>query len=250
MAFRALTTIATLSVLLAWAPAAFGQGVYGGYRVFRPGGNGPHPAVAFLSGCSGFSPSIAPKVYERIAEQLRVQGYLIVFVDYLGRRGLQTCARAPISHADAAKDLVTAVSWMRSQPSVDNTRISTIGWSYGGGAVLAALADYTEEQLGIARAVTYYPDCRSARPWKVATPLLMLLAGDDDVAPGRLCETAIQKNAMPAAVKTVTYPGALHAFDASELPAKMQGPFGTLGHHPQAAAASWEEVLQFLKPAK
>jgi len=246
----ALSIVAGLAVLILWASSSVAQGPDGGYRVFRPDGVGPYPTVAFVSGCSGFAPSFAPKVYERVAEQFRVQGYTVLFVDYLGRRGLQSCSRAPITHGDAAKDLVAAVTWLRSQPSVDKARISALGWSYGGGAVLVALADHTEEQIGISRAAVYYPDCRSVQSWKVATPVLMLLAGDDDVAPGKACQAAVKKNAAPDAVKTVIYPGALHAFDVSELPAKMRYPFGTIGYHPQAAAAAWEEVQQFFKPGK
>ena len=222
----------------------------GRYRVFRPDGPGPHPAVAFLSGCSGFAPSVAPKSYDRVAEQLVAQGFVVIFVDYLGRRGLQSCARAPITPADAAKDLVAATGWLRSQPFVDTARITAMGWSYGGGAVLTALGDYTAEQLGIFRAVVYYPSCRSVQSWKVSTPVLMLLGADDDVAPGKVCQAVAKGIAMPDAVKTVIFPGALHAFDVSELPAKTQYQFGTIGHHPQAAAAAWEEVQRFLKTSR
>lgn len=216
------------------------------YRTFRPDGSGPHPAVAFVSGCSGFSPSFAPKFYERVGEELRARGFLVIFVDYLGDRGLQSCARAPITHADAARDLVSAAAWLRSRPDVDGTRIAALGWSYGGGAILLALAEHTEEQLGFSRAVVYYPDCRPVKPWKVSIPVLMLLAGDDDVAPGKACQTAAKRSAVPNAVNIVTYPGAYHAFDVAELPAKTRYPFGTIGYHPQAAAAAWDQVQRFL----
>lgn len=229
------------------APGIRTQAPEPSYRIFRPEGSGPHPAVAFVSGCSGFAPSIAPTFYERVAERLRAQGYTVIFVDYLGRRGVQNCAGASITPADAAKDLMAAVTWLRSQPFVDKARISAIGWSYGGGGVLVALADFTEQQLGVSRAVVYYPSCRSVRPWRVPTPVLLLLARDDDVAPGAACQAAMKKNATPDAVKIVIYPGALHAFDVSELPARTRYQFGTIGYHPQAAAAAWEEVQRFLK---
>ena len=221
-----------------------------GYRVFRPDGRGPHPAVAFVSGCSGFRPTLAPKAYERVAETLRGQGYLVLFVDYVGRRGAPNCARGPITEADAAKDLVAAVTWLRSQPSVDRTRIRALGWSYGGGAVLVALANYTEDQLGLSRAIVYYPICRAVRPWRVAVPVLMLLAGDDEVAPSKVCQSAAQNSTMPDLVKTVTYHGALHTFDVSELPTEMVGPAGMMGYNAQAAAAAWQEVQQFLQSSK
>jgi len=236
-----------LAGVLLQATLGHAQGRDPGYRVFRPDGPGPHPAVALVSGCSGFAPSFAPGVYERVAEQLRSQGHVAVFVDYLGRRGLQSCAKAPITHADAARDLVAAATWLRSEASVDKTRISAMGWSYGGGAVLVALMENTAEQLGFSRAVVYYPDCRSVRPWKTAVPVLMLLGGEDDIAPGKPCEAAAKKSAAPDVVKVVWYPGAYHAFDVSEMPAKTRGPWGTMGYHAQAATAAWEEVQQFLK---
>jgi dienelactone hydrolase len=78
----------------------------------------------------------------------------------------------------------------------------------------------------------------------------MLLAGDDDVAPGKACQEAAKSSATPDAVKIVVYPGAQHAFDVSELPPKMKYPFGTIGYQPQAAAAAREETERFLKAAR
>src|SRR5262245_56971101 len=129
-----------LCVLLLWVSTSFAQAADVGYRVFRPDGPGPHPAIALVSGCSGFAPVGARKFYERTAEKLRGQGYLVLFVDYVGRRGLQHCARPPgVTEEDAAKDLVAALSWLRSQAFVDKTRISALGWAFGGGAILVAL---------------------------------------------------------------------------------------------------------------
>ena len=161
-------------LLLLGAATAAAQSADGGYRSFRPEGPGPHPAVVFVSGCSGFSPSFAPGAYERIAEQLRSQGYMVIFADYLGRRNLKSCAGGAISHADAAKELVAAAAWLKSLPTIDSKRITALGWSYGGGAVLVALDRYPDEERGFSRAVVYYPDCRSVRPWKATTPVLML----------------------------------------------------------------------------
>ena len=243
-AFSALTGLGLLLVLVS---PAFAQPPDGGYRVFRPDGAGPHPAVAFVSGCSGFAPVGARNAYVRVAEKLKGQGYIVLFVDYLGRRGLQSCGRGSVTEADAAKDLATAVTWLRSQPWVDGARVAAMGWSYGGGAVLVALGDYTQKQLGISRAVVYYPICRAVRPWSVGTPVLILFAGDDEVAPSSACQATIQKNATPSAVKAVIYHGALHAFDVAELPTETRGPTGMMGYNAQAAAAAWDEIEKFLQ---
>jgi dienelactone hydrolase len=110
--------------------------------------------------------------------------------------------------------------------------------------------DYPEEQLGLSRVIVYYPICRAVRPWKVATPVLMLLAGDDEVAPSRACRAAVEKSANPNVVKTVTYHGALHAFDVAEIPEGTRGPGSAMGYNAEAAAAAWAAVQRFLQLAK
>jgi dienelactone hydrolase len=104
--------------------------------------------------------------------------------------------------------------------------------------------------LVFSRAVVYYPDCRALQPWKTALPVLMLLAGDDDMTPARPCQEAAKRTAAPTAVKIVVYPGAQHGFDVSELPGKMRYGLGTIGYHPQAAAAARDEVQRFLRPSR
>jgi dienelactone hydrolase len=219
------------------------------YRVFRPDTPGSHPAVVFVSGCDGFAPAAAPALYERRAEHLRAQGHIVIFADYLGRRGLKTCA-GPVTHEEAARDVVAAAAWLGSQVGVDRARIAAMGWSYGGRAVLVALARHTETQLAFSRAVVYYPDCRALEPWKATMPVLMLLGGDDDMTPARPCQEAAARTAAPAAVKIVVYPGALHGFDNPELPAKMRYGFGTVGYQAEAAEGARREVEQFLRPVR
>jgi dienelactone hydrolase len=235
-----------VATLLLFAGPSLAQLPEPKYRIFRPDGAGARPAVAFLSGCDGFAPPNAPGRYERRAEQLRAQGYLVIFVDYLGRRAMKSCG-STVSHDGAAQDLIAASAWLRSQPGVDASRITAMGWSYGGRAVLAALANHPEAALGFSRAVVYYPDCRALRPWKPAVPVLMLLGGDDDMTPPQLCQEAVKQLAVPASVKIVVYPGARHGFDVPELPATMRYGFATIGYQPEAAASSSREVEQFLR---
>ena len=246
--YVALGIAAFIALILMPASHMVAQTADGGYKIFRPDGPGPHPAMVFLPGCSGFAPSHAPKHYERVAEQFRGKGYLVVFADYIGSRGLTNCMG--VTHSEAAKDLVAAAAWLKSQPSIDPARITALGWSYGGGAVLRALSDYNTEQLIFSRAIVYFPDCRNVSPWKTKVPVLMLLAGEDNVNPNTACQEAAKKSAIPDAVKIVVYPGAQHAFDMSELPPKMSYSFGTLGYHPQATASAWEEIERFLHSAR
>ena len=240
---------AGVALLLLFGSSSSAQTPDAGYRLFRPDAHGPHPAVALVSGCDGFTPQIAPAVYERRAEHLRALGHVVIFVDYLGRRGLKTCA-GPITHDEAARDLMMAVAWLRSQAAVDPSRITAMGWSYGGRAVLVALAKHTEMPRGFARAVVYYPDCRTLEPWKTMRPVLMLLGGGDDMTPAKQCQEAAKGVAVPASVKIVVYPGALHGFDVPELPTKMRYGFASIGYNPEAAASARKEVEQFLRASR
>lgn len=233
-------------LLLTLVRPTFAQLPEAKYRIFRPDGPGARPAIAFLSGCDGFTPPNGPARYERRAEQLRAQGYVVIFVDYLGRRAMKSCGPT-VSHEAAAQDLVAATAWLKAQAGVDASRITAMGWSYGGRAVLTALASQPPASLGFSRAVVFYPDCRALRPWKTALPILILLGADDDMTPPQLCQDAVKQVAAPASVKVVVYPGALHGFDVSELPAKIRYGFATMGYHPEAAAASTREVEQFLR---
>ena len=126
-----------------------------------------------------------------------------------------------------------------------------MGWSYGGGSLLAALGSHSPDQLIFSRVIAFYPYCGGGgEPWSHRTPVLVLLAGDDDAAPPHRCKSMLETSSGQGDVKIIEYPGARHAFDSSELPPKMEYAFGTLGYHPQAAAAAWAEVIRFLQPTR
>jgi dienelactone hydrolase len=243
-----LIAVACAAWLLLWGTCCFAQTLDPTFRTFRPEGPGKHPAVLLLSGCDGFAPSFAPKLYLERAEHLRSLGHVVVFVDYLGRRALKTCA-GPVTHDDAARDLTSAAMWLSAQPWVDASRITAMGWSYGARAVLEALAMRTDRPPTFSRAIVFYPDCRALEPWTARLPVLMLLGGDDDMTPATLCQEAVRRLTVPDSVKVVVYPGAFHAFDVPQLPAKMRYGFGTIGYRPEAAAAAQKEVDRFLRDA-
>ena len=67
------------------------------------------------------------------------------------------------------------------------------------------------------------------------------------MAPAARCQALLKSVAVPAAARIVVYPGALHAFDVPELPARVRYGFATLGYHAGAAASARNEVEQFLR---
>ena len=218
------------------------------YRIVRPPGDGPHPALLFVSGCSGFGPHEAPNHYSRVADEFAARGFVVVFVDYLGARGFQACARR-ISPADIAPDILAAAEYARTLPFVLASDISVIGWSMGGGGALAAIGELPDDRPApFQRAIAYYPACWTVRtPWRSKVPLLVLLAGRDDVSSNVACTELLKRVGEYHPIQVRMYPEARHAFDVRELPPLLPWRSGTtLGHDPNAAAAAWEEVKRFL----
>ena len=231
------------SVAMSWVVAASAAE----YRTFRPDGDGPFPALVFVSGCSVFAPSVAPNAYTSAAERFRKEGFFVIFVDYLGTRGLKQCSLTTIPHEEAARDVVAAVAELRTRPFVRADAITVIGWSYGGGVAMAGLSSLPADQPPPFRAILFYPDCRGRKPWTAPAAVLALLAGKDDVAPPDRCRDALTKSAAPERITQKTYAPALHAFDAEELPAQTRYPSGTIGYHKESASAAWAEIDRFLK---
>jgi dienelactone hydrolase len=216
------------------------------YRVLRPAGTGPFPAVLLVSGCSGFRAFGGVDTYDQRAAELRAAGYVVACVDYLRNHGLSRCNGGAISHATVGQDILAAARWVHSQPGLNPSQVYAIGWSFGGGGLISALDEMPAGPPLIEKAVMYYPDCRGAQPWTArGVSVLMLMGADDNVAPPSLC-SAVIRSEPPGTVRVLTYPGAYHGFDAAGIRQLIQFEGGTVGYNATAAKASWAWVRSFL----
>ncbi len=186
-------------------------------NLFRPSGDGPHPAVIVLHGCTG------PHDHDRIwASRLTQWGYVAMLVDSFGPRGVIKNCRAPsqgpprVLKRERALDAENAKNYLAGLPFVDKENIGVLGFSEGGGAVLQ-LASYQfssfYKQAGpFKAAVAFYPPCRISL--EVHTNLMILIGEKDDWTPAANCVNSLPYSTQENCdVILKVYPDTYHAFD-------------------------------------
>jgi dienelactone hydrolase len=200
--------------------------------LYRPPGEGRHPAVVGLHGCSGlFSRTtgfIAP-IYREWAAELNRLGYVVLLVDsFRPRNHGEMCSILGFEldlYRTRPKDAYGALWYLRSQPFVRGDRIGLVGWSQGGGVALFSIG---AQSLGrpanlpqgdFRAAVALYPgSCnieRQPSDWSSWIPLLVLMGAEDVWTPAAPCKTFLDRAiGRGAPIEMQIYPGAYHAFDA------------------------------------
>lgn len=216
------------------------------YRLQRPQGAGPFPAVALVPGCGGFATEPGRARYDAARQRLVDVGFVTLRVDFLAAAGVASCGVLPLD--GAARDVLRAVAHLRALAFVKADAVNVLAWSWGGAAALRALAAGPGPAAApVAAVAAFYPVCRTAAPWSTVVPVLLLTGAADDIAPARDCADLLAR--LPPSARTTlhTYPGARHGFDNPRLPARLRWGFGTLGYDAPAAQAAWRALLAFLQ---
>jgi dienelactone hydrolase len=219
------------------------------YKLDKPEGNGPFPAVMLVPACNGFNPKLMKEGrYTNAARRLKELGFAVIRVDYHAAGEVGSCELI-MNPAEVADDIVTATKYLRAQSFIKHEAINVLGWSYGGGAAINALTKTeTREPAQVAAVVAYYPYMALARPWSVDVPALILCAANDTLAPCERFESVLAEVPTRARVKVVKYPESYHVFDNPELPTKVTSVSGnTIGYNEKSATAAWAEVEKFLR---
>jgi dienelactone hydrolase len=240
--------------------------------VFRPEGQGPFPAVVALHGCGGLGNAGNPisARHKDWGRRLAAQGFLVVFPDSFGSRGLGSqCLlrdRTVRPSKERVADAVATKQWLQRRDDVDASRISLLGWSNGGSTALwAAAADRKprDEAPDFKSAVILYPGCRQIlqsaerRDWDSRLPLLILIGEADNWTPAEPCrELAKLVASRGGDAVLVSYPNAVHEFDHPDRkPTKRTGLPSTgddsgealVATDPDARADALERVPAFLR---
>ena len=233
-------------------PAGLQGRIEANHWLYRPAGDGPFPAVVAIPGCSGVSlggpatdtgregdeaDPLFRRHYPRMAERLSEKGYAVFLIDYLSAHGVSNACNGEISFAEVGQYVLASAAFARSHPFVDASEISVIGWSLGGGGVLASLASLSEEAPPpFNAAIAFYPGCEGISPWSIPIPTLLLLGGLDDIAPPEVCVDLVERAGEGLPVELRTYPEGRHGFDVEEAPELLAiGGDRTIGFYPAAA---------------
>jgi outer membrane protein assembly factor BamB len=232
------------------------------HRTYIPEGEGPFPTVIAIPGCSGVSldgpamdagrpgdegDRLFRRHYARMAERLQQAGFGVVLVDYLTAEGVRNTCSGEIPHERVAEYISSSLDLTATLPWVDPSRINVIGWSHGGGGLIAWLESLGEQSSAAAGAIAVYPPCGRRSPWTSPLPVLMLLGGIDDIAQPEPCEQLAGNMPDGTILEVHNYPDGRHGFDMTEGPELL--PLGggvTLGRNAEAGEDAWRRILDFL----
>ena len=136
------------------------------------------------------------------AQWLQSEGYAALVVDSFQGRGLRNlCADSrPLMPAVRAADVYAAAAKLKSMGVVDGDRIAAMGFSHGGGTVLAAWRTQSKHPDVTLRAlIALYPGCGSQQlPPPDAAPLLILAGAKDDWTPAEKLPKLVDTRARRA----------------------------------------------------
>ena len=235
-------------------------------EIYRPKGAGPFPAVVALHDCDGLDRhGAAAQRYGEWAALLTAKGFVVVFPDSYGSRGLGPQCRVRQTKVRASRQRVADANatrrWLEKQSFVLPKHISLLGWSSGGIAALWAVRPNLAPRDGSAdfrSAVAFYPGCKRLRQtaWSARIPTLILIGSADDWTLASTCQQMMAgARGRSARAEIIVYPGAHHEFDRPDSAlllstglARTADPSGKAhrGTSPSARADALKRVPQWL----
>ena len=202
--------------------------------LYRPEGAGPFPAVIALHDCGGLNqrPNTEAQLYSEWAKKLVGDGFVVLFPDSFGSRGLGSQCREHHRTVHAWRERVADVNaarhWLEQQNYVRHDRISLLGWSNGAVAALSTIrrtAAARTDTADFRSAVALYPSCRRLleTAWSARVPTLILIGSADDWTPATACQQMVAgARGRSAHVQIVVYPRAHHEFDRANSPIRLR----------------------------
>ena len=240
--------------------------------LFRPQGDGPFPAMVLYHQCSGLGQRNRPNLsMVDWARRAVAKGYVVLLMDALDQRNIDTVCLGPrngLVFSRGVRDAFQAARHLRSLSFVRRDKVALAGWSWGAMVGLlasrAAWAGPLADGEGFRAVVSMYPGCFTIRPrfasafdiasTDVATPLLVLMGGQDTETPAGNCLASFEAaKAAGAPLDWHLYPEAGHCWDCRQLDGyskiDIRGSRVTYRYDPAITEDSAERMFQFLETA-
>lgn len=204
---------------------------------------GQRPAIVMLHGRSGVY-SASAKKYDSSTLAARTvmwgkfwaeRGYIGLYVDTFGPRGYpkgfeagtNDGRRPPEINEITVRphDAYMGLRYLRGRSDVQKDRVFLQGWSNGGSAALATMAEKTvgmdkpTADTGFRASIAVYPACTPVtkyfgKPFRAYAPLLMLIGTEDEEVSYANCEKlASASRSAGSGLEFVSYAGATHSYD-------------------------------------
>ena len=169
------------------------------------------------------------------AKQAVSRGYVVLLLDSLGPRGVDTVCFGPkggVNFARGLKDALLAATHVRQLDFVDKKRVAFAGYSWSAGVALMASSKQAASALRMTdrydAVVSFYPPCylvpaNGSPPYtlvlnEIDRPLLVLLAErDNETLPEECVSRLSPQKATGAPIEWHTYPEATHCWDCENL---------------------------------
>jgi carboxymethylenebutenolidase len=204
--------------------------------LYSPAGKGPFPALVVIHEWWGLNDWVKEQ-----ASKLADQGYVTLAIDLYRGKVAKTPEEAHeimrgVPDDRAARDLHSAVEFLKSQSDVNKDRIGAIGWCMGGGYTL----NLALNEPSLKAAVINYGHLATdpAQLSKINASILGIFGGKDRGIPvddvNKFAET-LKKSGKKVEIKI--YPDAGHAFE---------NPNNKEGYRAEDAADAWKRTVAFL----
>jgi len=197
------------------------------------------PAVVMLHGRGGAYSSLAKGKYDASTlsarhkmwgQLLAKAGYAALMVDDFGPMGYPDgFGRFTYNDRPEALNEVTmrplhaygALRFLQSRADIIGTRVALLGWSNGGSATLAAMADDKPgdmRKIGFSVGIPIYPGCglknAFAKGYKPYNPVRVFMGSGDEEVSSALCERFVGRSKAKGGDITIrVFKDATHSYD-------------------------------------
>jgi carboxymethylenebutenolidase len=203
----------------------------------RPAGSGPFPGIILIHEWWGLNDNI-----RKNADAFAQQGYVALAVDLYNGEVAATSQQARRLAGSVSGDiegafsnLRAAVSYLQGLKEVNDDRLASIGWCFGGGWSY----QMAKNNLGLRASVVYYGRFNPADDLSIMRARILGNFGAEDrsISVDSVKEFQVTLKTLSGDHEIYIYPNAGHAFANA----------GSRSYNQEAAELAWKRTIAFLE---